>query len=165
MQENVAFMISPATIITVLVCITLLSIWLGIITYLLIKQNTFFRTFTSGVAKNDLKTMLKNIAGSMKRIGEELTHQELEIKQIQISNQNHLQKIGFLRYNPFSDTGGDQSFCLCLLDAHNDGFVITSLHSREQTRIYAKAITKGVTKGYELSKEEIQAVDLAIKRK
>ena len=55
----------------------------------------------------------------------------------------HLQKIGFIRYNPFKSTGGDQSFILSLLDDYNNGVVITSFHSRETTRIYAKKIKEG----------------------
>lgn len=56
------------------------------------------------------------------------------------------QKIGFIRFNPFADTGGDQSFALCLLDADDNGFVISSLYGREGTRVYAKAIEQGVPK-------------------
>jgi len=141
-----------------------LLLWLTILTFLIIKQRQFFQTFTQGVAKNDLKTVLKNIATSMKKIGDELNRQNTDLKTIHEENLHHFQKIGFVRYNPFSDTGGDQSFCLCLLDQHDRGFVITSLHSREQTRIYAKAITNGQAKGYELSKEEVQAVSLAKNR-
>ena len=37
---------------------------------------------------------------------------------------------GLVRFNPFEDTGGNQSFALALLDAHGDGFVISSLHAR-----------------------------------
>jgi len=157
----------PASnLFTLLTIFTLiLAGWCGVLTFLLVKQNAFFHQFTQGIAKNDLKTILKNIAGSLKKIGEEIGVLSKSVDTITAGNRSHFQKIGFVRYNPFSDTGGDQSFCLCLLDQNNDGFVITSLHSREQTRIYAKTITKGLTKGYELSKEEVQAVDLAIKRK
>jgi hypothetical protein len=140
-------------------------IWLTFLTYLIVKQNTFFKSFTEGISKNDLKTILQNIAGAMKKVSEEMNRQDGEIKSLDNLGRSHLQKIGFVRYNPFADTGGDQSFCLCLLDAQNNGFVLSSLHSREQTRIYAKAIGKGQAKGYELSKEETQAVDLATKRK
>ena len=76
---------------------------------------------------------------------------------------SHLQKMGFVRFNPFNDTGGDQSFCLAILNGHDTGIVISSLHSREQTRIYAKRIVAGKTEGVELSREEAEALNRALK--
>ena len=76
---------------------------------------------------------------------------------------SHLQKLGFVRFNPFNDTGGDQSFCLAILNGHDTGIVISSLHSREQTRIYAKRIVAGKTEGVELSREEAEALNRALK--
>ena len=71
-----------------------------------------------------------------------------------------LQRVGIVRFNPFEDTGGNQSFALALLDARDDGIVISSLHTRTATRIYAKALSRGRADGA-LSDEETQAVALA----
>ena len=73
------------------------------------------------------------------------------------------QKISVVRFNPFGDTGGDQSFVLAVLDAHNSGYVLTSIHGREGTRVYVKPIDFGKSK-YTLSKEEQQAIAQATKR-
>ena len=73
--------------------------------------------------------------------------------------------MGLVRYNPFAETGGDQSFCLSLLDGNNNGLVISSLHSRENTRIYAKPVKKGKAANYDLSTEEKEAVKKAKKIK
>ena len=70
-----------------------------------------------------------------------------------------LKKIRLLRYNPFGDTGGDQSFILGLLDQHKNGFILTSLHSRTGTRWYAKQIKEGKSIDYELSKEEEKMIN------
>ncbi len=70
------------------------------------------------------------------------------------------QRIGLVRYNPFEDTGGNQSFALALLDADDDGIVISSLHARGGTRIYAKAVAAGRPEAA-LSEEETQALALA----
>lgn len=69
-------------------------------------------------------------------------------------------RVGLVRFNPFEDTGGNQSFALALLDAHGDGFVVSSLHARNMTRIYAKAIAGG-TSETALSNEEAQALRIA----
>jgi hypothetical protein len=67
-------------------------------------------------------------------------------------------KIQLVRYNPFEDVGGDQSFILCLLDNANSGVIITSLHSRNITRIYAKSIKNGESDNVALSREETHAL-------
>ena len=71
-----------------------------------------------------------------------------------------IQKIGVHRFNPFAENGGNFSFTLALLDAHNNGVVITSMHGREQNRIYSKNILKG-TSETQLTEEEEQALLLA----
>jgi len=65
--------------------------------------------------------------------------------------------VGLVRFNPFEDTGGNQSFALALLDANGDGFVVSSLHARAATRVYAKAVTGGRSEAA-LSDEETAAV-------
>ncbi len=72
----------------------------------------------------------------------------------------NIQKIGLVRYNPFSDAGGDQSFALALLNEQNDGIVLSSLYGREMNRVYSKPIEKGTSK-YQLSDEEKQAIQNA----
>lgn len=70
-------------------------------------------------------------------------------------------RVGLVRYNPFEDTGGNQSFALALLDTHGDGFLVSSLHARNQTRIYAKGVRGGVCDGA-ASAEEAEALRAAM---
>lgn len=72
-----------------------------------------------------------------------------------------IQKVGVVRYNPFSDAGGDQSFAVALLDAEGSGLVVSSLHSRTDTRVFAKPVRAGRST-YALSEEEQQAVKKAL---
>jgi hypothetical protein len=72
-------------------------------------------------------------------------------------------KITVTRFNPFEDIGGDQSFILCVLDDTNSGAIITSLHSRDFTRVYAKPIKNGEGDSINLSKEEKLAIIKTIK--
>ena len=71
------------------------------------------------------------------------------------------QRVGLVRFNPFEDTGGNQSFALALLDADGDGFVVSSLHARTGTRVYAKALTGGRAESA-LSNEEAEALRRAL---
>ena len=71
-------------------------------------------------------------------------------------------RVGLVRYNPFEgDTGGNQSFAVALLDGRGDGFVISSLHARAVTRMYAKAIARGSSE-VALSTEEAEALQQAL---
>jgi hypothetical protein len=77
-----------------------------------------------------------------------------------IINKSNFQKMGFVRFNPFEDTGANMSFALSLLDGNDNGFVISSLHGREGTRMYSKTITKGKSK-FKLTEEELTAIQNA----
>jgi hypothetical protein len=72
-----------------------------------------------------------------------------------------LGRIGLVRFNPFEDTGGNQSFALAMLDGRGDGFVVSSLHARAGTRVYAKAINAGASEAA-LSEEESEALKQAL---
>jgi hypothetical protein len=87
--------------------------------------------------------------------------QDLSIDQIADINNNVL-KIGFVRFNPFNETGGDNSFTICLLNGRLNGIVLTGLHTREKTRMYAKKIEGGKSV-HELSAEERKAISEAAK--
>jgi hypothetical protein len=72
-------------------------------------------------------------------------------------------KINITRFNPFDDIGGDQSFILSILDQNNSGAILTSLHNRDLTRIYAKPIKNSEGDNITLSKEEKLAIVKTIK--
>lgn len=79
---------------------------------------------------------------------------------LEAGQRRSMQRVGLVRFNPFEDTGGNQSFALAVLDARGDGFVVSSLHARTGTRVYGKAITGGRS-DTNLSGEETEAVRLA----
>jgi hypothetical protein len=83
-------------------------------------------------------------------------HHELEAL-----SQQSIQKVGVVRFNPFADTGGDQSFAVALLDAAGNGVVLSSLHGRADTRIFAKQVQAGRSK-HALSEEEQDAIRKAL---
>jgi Protein of unknown function (DUF4446) len=82
-------------------------------------------------------------------------------KELEAVTQRSIQKVGVIRYNPFADAGGDQSFAIALLDAEGNGIVVSSLHSRSETRVFAKPVQAGRSR-YPLSDEEQQAVRKAL---
>lgn len=76
---------------------------------------------------------------------------------LQADLQATIQRVGVVRFNPFRDTGGDQSFAVALLDELGNGVVLSGLHNRSDTRVFAKPVRDG-TSTYTLSREEQQAI-------
>ncbi|HTW83558.1 MAG TPA: DUF4446 family protein [Candidatus Sulfotelmatobacter sp.] len=66
-------------------------------------------------------------------------------------------RVGFVRYNAFSDVGSDLSYALALLNRDGDGVVLSSIWSREETRTYGKAVT-AFKPAQDPSEEELAAI-------
>jgi hypothetical protein len=115
--------------------------------------------FSSGI-KKDLEQVLVDQNRVITKNTQDLEHLANEINNLFTVNKINLQKVGFVRFNPFDDAGGNISFVVALLNAHSDGVVISSLHGREGTRVYAKEIKAGQSES-KLTTEEIQAIQQA----
>jgi hypothetical protein len=105
---------------------------------------------------------LKEILKQFKALEEKFDQLSLDFKELKKNSQLAVQKVGIIRFNPFAEVGGDQSFSIALLDGYDNGLVVTSFYTREGNRIYAKPIKNGVSQ-YALSKEEINAIEIAKK--
>lgn len=68
-----------------------------------------------------------------------------------------LRNVAVVRYDAFGDLGGRLSYSLAVLDDQANGFVLTAIHGRAETRQYVKAVMGG-TGDTPLSPEESQAV-------
>jgi hypothetical protein len=102
----------------------------------------------------------KLLASQMQRLDgvtDELLAQGARIRGMEGASRHAVQRVGLVRYNPFEDTGGNQSFALALLDADANGVVLSSLHSRQATRVYLRSIVAGRCDAA-LSAEEAEAL-------
>ncbi|MFA5986770.1 MAG: DUF4446 family protein [Parcubacteria group bacterium] len=72
-----------------------------------------------------------------------------------------LHKVSLVKFNPFHDYSGNQSFALALLNSKDNGMIISSIHTREGTRIYTKEIQNGAPVNNELTTEEKEAITTA----
>lgn len=104
--------------------------------------------------KTIMETFLKDIDVAKR----DIENLKLYCDKIQRDGSLHIQKIGLIRFNPFKDTGGDQSFILSLVDGKDTGVIISGLYSRSGTRWYAKRVVKGKSLEHELSDEEKMAL-------
>lgn len=113
-----------------------------------------YNSLTAGVDKRNLLQSLEGIQKTLSEHERASLSLKQSLLQLQEDAHLHLQNLTLKRFNPFGDTGGDQSFILALLDGNSDGVMITSLHSRENTRFYVKSIKGGVGIEHPLSTEE-----------
>ncbi|MDA3815178.1 MAG: DUF4446 family protein [Patescibacteria group bacterium] len=121
------------------------------------KQTVLFK----GKDGKDLEKIVLENNRKTEKLDEEV-HDLYEItSQIQSLALKGLHKTGFVRFNPFRDIGGDQSFSVALLDGESSGLILSSLYSRDGVRIYAKSIQKGESIKYPLTEEEKQAIKMA----
>jgi len=138
-------------------------LWLGILTFFLFRTIRHYQKLTEGIEKKHLQAVLEKLLKDLGEKEKQINNLLKQVKKLEKENLYNIQKIGLVRFNPFSEVGGNQSFSLAILDGEDSGLVISSLHSREVTRIYAKPVKKGKAIGYQLSTEEVQAVKNARK--
>jgi hypothetical protein len=72
-----------------------------------------------------------------------------------------IQRIGLVRFDAFNEAAGEQSFALAVLDEDGSGVILSSLHARAGSRIYAKPVENGKSI-YALSDEEEAALRSAL---
>jgi len=144
-----------------LIILGLVFFWLVFLSVIFYNLFSHYQKLTKGVTKKDLKSLLDELLKNFEKETAKTEDLAREIQKLQKENLYNIQKIGLIRFNPFEETGGNQSFSLAFLDGEESGLVLTSLHSREMTRIYSKPVKKGKAESFELSAEEKQAIKVA----
>ena len=141
-----------------------LGIWLFALTIFFWRLSNHYNKLTRGLSEKSMKAVLESLLKDANSAKADIEILKSYCERIEKEGKLHIQKVGLLRFNPFKDVGGDQSFSLALLNGKNNGFTISSLYTREGTRIYCKAIIDGKTEKYPLTEEEKKAIQIAIKQ-
>lgn len=136
--------------------IALLSLLIGLLLLVRMRRLSAVRGGSATPETISLAAELERID----RLGLELSAHAARLAELEAEGQRAMQRIGVVRYNPFEDTGSNQSFVLALLNARGDGFVLSSLHSRQQTRVFLKSVSGGQTETA-VSDEEAEAIRIA----
>ena len=126
------------------------------------KLNRRLQSLTQGSDATSLEAVLGNHMERVRQVVRDIDTVAARTAMLERDLQASFGRVGLVRYNPFEgDTGGNQSFAVALLDGRGDGFVISSLHARAVTRMYAKAIARGSSEAA-LSTEEAEALQQAL---
>lgn len=121
-----------------------------------------YERMMAGAGVEDLESLLLNLKMQTDSVEDEQEKQRRTLLMIEQRQRMSKSKLGIKRYNAFSDQGSDLSFSLALLDDLDNGIVLSGLHNRDSSYVYAKPLEQGTSK-YVLSPEEKEAVELARK--
>lgn len=139
----------------IMALLLLLAIWTTILTIFFVRFYLYYTKATSKGKKQSLIELLDTVLKKDEQREKEVERLNRYCSYLEEKMSLQIQKVGLLRFNPFNDTGGDQSFILALVDEHNTGVIISGLHTRAGTRWYAKKVIKGKGIEHDLSKDEL----------
>jgi len=142
--------------------ILVFALWNLVISIFVFRMVSHYNRLTFGVSTHSLKESLERILDAYTKNKKDIAGLSQAITKLEIEGAAHLQRIGIVRFNPFSDTGGSQSFTIAILDQKDNGVVMTSLYARTGNRWYIKYIKAGAGQDVELSKEEKASIKNAI---
>lgn len=125
------------------------------------KINKNQKNLFKGKKGKDLEPIILENNSNIEELFKQTKNLNQKTEQVNQHSLKSLHKVGLLRFNPFREIGGDQSFSLALLDNENSGAIISSLYSREGVRIYCKSIQKGISSKHPLTEEEKRAIKIA----
>jgi hypothetical protein len=145
------------------VLFVLLALWQMVTFNELRRLKGIYARLTQGAKGNSLEQILLQHIEQVQVTTARMEELDSELHALQHASEYDLQHLGIVRFNPFTNTGGDQSFTLALTDGHGDGALITSLHTRDGTRIYARALH--AWDAMHLGEEERQAIAQARERR
>lgn len=137
--------------------LVLILLWLFVLTAIIVYILVLFMGLFRGKGRR-FDQKISEVFGSHEKISKKI--QEIEKKlQIQIEGgAHHYSRAGIVRFNPFERLGGEQSYCIALLNEHGNGIVMTFLYTRDGVRVYCKEVQKGKGNDGDLSQEEKKAI-------
>jgi len=138
-------------------------VWLFSLSILGLAIFIYFWRLSRGVGKGNLISVLNRLTSREEENRKDILELKKFLTKLEEQAKTYIQKPVLIKFNPFKDLGGENSFVISLLDKEGNGVLITSLHSRERTRIYAKRVVKGKPE-VAVSEEERKALSTALKR-
>ncbi len=128
------------------------------------KYNSLKKRYEKFMKGKDAKSLEKDIIAlfeNNKSIEEENEENRKTLRKLMKVQESCFQKIGIVKYDAFNQMGGKLSFCLCILNNDNTGFILNSVHSSGSCYIYTKEIVGGNCE-LSLGEEERKALDIAM---
>lgn len=121
-----------------------------------------YDSLTRGLSGANIEDLFLKLNGDILSANRDINLLEDNIKSMQTRLNFAVQKVGFVRYKAFGNTGSDLSYSVALLDNYQNGFVISSIYGRDNTVGFGKPIVNGKS-NVPLSPEEVHAIEKALR--
>jgi hypothetical protein len=156
-QNNLQLLTLSLAGFVIVLFVIVLFLWIQ-----LAKGNTKYKKLLNGASSVNIEQLLLDMQEKLneQKATAYTQHQAIEVIQTKLTKMKS--NVAIHRYNAFGDTGSDLSFSIAILDEHKDGIILSGIHSREMTYIYAKPVEKGAS-SYSLTPEEKDAINQTVK--
>ncbi|MBB3110908.1 hypothetical protein FHS18_002975 [Paenibacillus phyllosphaerae] len=127
------------------------------------KLRKSYTQFMDGAGVEDLEQVILGLKSRIQEQDEQLAQLRTQLGQLSQNAKSKKGNVAVHRYNAFTDGGSNLSFSLAVLSDEEEGFVLSGLHNRETTYVYAKPVKQRDSE-YPLTPEEKMAINLALKQ-
>lgn len=156
MADNMPFMVTGLVVVALVLLVMVINL-----TMRLNYMQKRYKKMMTGVDGANLERVLMGHIDEVKRVAAECVRLDAEEKRLDDILQTAITRVGVVRFRAFEDMGSDLSYAVALLDAHNNGVVLSSIFGREDSRSYVKPIKAGEST-YTMTDEEQQALKEAM---
>lgn len=160
LQEADALRFSMIVSIAAVVMAFILAVLLIISLVKIRKLNQKYKAFMKGANGKDLEASVLTRFGEIDKMKTDIEYIYGKLNIACDMLLTAYQKMSIVKYDAFKEMGGKLSFSLAMLDDKNNGYILTSVHTREGCYTYAKEIIKGES-FVVLSEEERRALEEA----
>lgn len=143
------------------IVLAVLFAWLVVLTVIVYKLKSHYNQLIARTKKRSIDEILDKIVRTLGTCEIEQNKIKNDIEKLNKHSKTVLQKVGIVRFNPFGRSEGEQSFVLAFLNENNDGILLNYISTHDGLKVFSKIIKKGQGDGYNLSKEENEAVEKA----
>jgi hypothetical protein len=137
-----------------------LLIWLVAVSRKLSRLSRQYRAMIDGTGVADLETVISGLQQRTADAAHAIERLAGGLSRLEETVSRSAGRIGVVRYNAFAEQGSDLSFAVAIVNEERSGVVLSGIHNREETYVYAKPVSGGES-SYPLTPEERQAIEQA----
>lgn len=145
-----------------IVAVSTLAIVVLVLLILISKQRRRINALTSSKDGISLESVIVSLIAKVDEIEKTLAIHREALSAVDARVKKSIRGYSLVKYNAYSDNGGEQSFASGLIDENQDGYVLSVIQNRSHVGIYAKNVVNG-NSDTSLTEEEIQALEKAKK--
>lgn len=147
------------TTIVVIVVGIILVIGIAALTLLYVRLHKKLRSFMAGKDGASLEATLAWLTQKVAAIDDTLDAHKEGLEHIDARVAKSLRGYSLIKYNAYTDGGGDQSFASGLIDEHGDGYILSVITNRNHVGVYAKRIVAGTPESSLTTEEKTALAD------